>query len=281
MKTAGQYIFYCFTICVCLPTFAQQFSILNYTVNDGLPSNQINSTCEDSYGFLWIGTSNGLSRFNGKNFVNYGYTEGLQDLFVTAIYEDSYHRLWVGTLRGISELRGNRFITHHAKNNAEFIVCGFEEMNGHELWATTSKGIYCYQLLPGKEKKISFIYNMSNAIGYPFADRNHNLWLASYDGLIRIQPKIFGEIYSSQKASYQKKPYITSAGNNQLLIFGADGPQYYKNGHISNLQLPSSYSDLNNYLQDVVEGSDKDSKNNIWFITRFRKLFRWSGSRLQ
>ena len=402
MKTIGQYIFFCFTICVCLPAFAQQFSILNYTVNDGLPSNQIASTCEDSYGFLWIGTNNGVSRFNGKNFVNYGYTEGLQDLFVTAIYEDSYHRLWVGTLRGISELRGNRFITHHSKNNAEFTVCEFKEMNGHELWANTSKGIYrfadsvwipvnkntgydispcsqfistsdgtyinygdklilkkkdssivlgknprgsddnyfhdllqinhrifinttnclyevvhqklkvlidsiparrfftyyvdkddnywllmenkgiyCYQLLPGKKKKISFIYNMSNAIGYPFADRNHNLWLTSYDGLIRIQPKIFREIYLGQKTAYQKRPYIASAGNNQLLIFGAAGPQYYKNGHISNLQLPSSYRDLNNYLQDVVEGSDKDSKNNIWLITRFRKLFRWNGSRLQ
>src|SRR6266542_1477155 len=399
MKTAVQYIFFCFTICASLTTFGQQFSILNYTVNDGLPSNQIASTCEDSYGFLWIGTSNGLSRFNGKNFVNYGYTEGLQDLFVNANYEDSYHRLWVGTLRGIYELKGNRFITHHAKNNAEFLVCGFKEMNVHELWATTTKGIYrfadsvwipvnmntgydlspctqlistsdgiyinygdklvlkkkdssivlgknltgsgyndllqinhrifistrdclyeivhqklkllidsiparryftyyvdkdenywllvenkgiyCYQLFPGKEKKITFIYNISNAIGYPFADRNHNLWLASYDGLIRIQPKIFHEIYSFQKASYQKKPYITSPGNSQLLIFGAEGPQYYKNGHISNLRLPSSDSNLNNYLQDVVEGSDKDSKNNIWFITRFRKLFRWNGSRLQ
>src|SRR6185295_17607376 len=108
----GRYIFFCFTICLCLPTFGQQFSILNYTVNDGLPSNQITSTCEDSYGFLWIGTNNGLSRFNGKNFVNYGYTEGLQDLSVTNIYEDRHHRLWVGTLRGISELRGNRLITH-------------------------------------------------------------------------------------------------------------------------------------------------------------------------
>ena len=398
----GRYIFFCFTICLCLPTFGQQFSILNYTVNDGLPSNQITSTCEDSYGFLWIGTNNGLSRFNGKNFVNYGYTEGLQDLSVTNIYEDRHHRLWVGTLRGISELRGNRLITHHSKNNAEFIVCEFKEMNGGELWATTSqgifrfedsvwmpvnmnkgfdispctqlvsttdgiyinygdrlvlnkkdssivlgknpqgsdnnyfndlvqinnrifintrnclyeiinqqlkvlidsipaqryfayyvdkddnywlfienKGIYCYQLLPGNVKKVSFIYNMSNAIGYPFADKNHNLWLASYDGLIRIQPKIFHEIFLGQKTSYQKKPYIASAGNNQLIIFGANGPQYYRDGHISNLQLPSCYRDLNNYLQDVVEGSGKDSKSNIWFITRFRKLFRWDGSRLQ
>jgi len=83
-----------------------------------------------------------VSRFNGKSFVNYGYTEGLQDLFVKAIYEDSYHRLWIGTLRGISELRGNRFITHHAKNNAEFIVYDFKEINGRQLWASTSKGIY-------------------------------------------------------------------------------------------------------------------------------------------
>jgi len=405
MKNIGQYIFSCFTICICLPTFAQQFSIINYTVNDGLPSNQITSTLEDSFGFLWVGTSNGgLSRFNGKNFVNYGYMEGLQDLYINTIYEDSCHRLWVGTLHGISELRGNRFITHHIKNNAEFIVWGFKEMNGHELWVTTSKGIYrfadslwipvnlntgydspgsssiqfistsdgiyvnygdklvlkkkdssivlgknprgsdynyfntllqinhrifintrnclyeivhrqlkvlidsipahqyftyyvdkddnywllienkgiyCYQSLPGKKKKISFVYKISNAIGFPFADKNHNLWLASYDGLLRIQPKIFSEVYWSQKTFYQKRPFIVSVSNNQLLIFGAHGPQYYRNGRIINLQLPSSYNNFNNYLQDVVEGTDKDSKNDVWFITRCRKLFCWNGSQLQ
>src|ERR1700712_893650 len=118
MKNTVRYIFFYLSCCLSLSTFAQQFSILNYTVTDGLPSNQINTTCEDSNGFLWIGTNNGVSRFNGKNFVNYGYTEGLQDLFVKAIFEDSHHRLWIGTLRGIYELKGNRFIMNHAKDNA-------------------------------------------------------------------------------------------------------------------------------------------------------------------
>ena len=74
---------------------------------------------------------------------------------------------------------------------------------------------------------------------------------------------------------------MVSVGNNQLLIFGASGPQYYKDGHITHLQLPSCYNSLNNYSQDVVEGEDKDSKNEVWFITRFRKLFRWNGKHLQ
>lgn len=142
MKKTGRYIFFCLINSIWFPAIAQQFSILNYTVNDGLPSNQINATCEDSNGFLWIGTTNGVSRFNGKSFVNYGYTEGLQDLFVEAVYEDSHHRLWIGTLSGIAELRGNRVVTHHAKNNTQFIVWAFKEMDGHELWAFTQKGIY-------------------------------------------------------------------------------------------------------------------------------------------
>lgn len=406
MRNKVLYIFFYLTICASFPISAQPFSIINYTVNDGLPSNQIVSTYEDSFGFLWIGTSNGgLSRFNGKNFVNYGYMEGLQDLYVNAIYEDSSHRLWIGTLRGISELKGGRFVTYHTNDNAEFVVWKFQEMEDHELWAATSKGIYrfadsvwmpvnlntgfsispyvhsvqfistndgiyinygdhlvlkkkkeiivlgknitdlgknhfndllqinnrifintknclyevvhqqlkllindipasqyftyyvdidnnfwfliankgiyCYRSVQGTEKKLSFVYNMSNAIGYPFADKDHNLWLASYDGLIRIQPKNFTEIYLGQKTFNQKEPLIVPAGNNQLLIFAAHGLQNLNDDHISNLKLPSSYNNLDSYLQDVVEGADKDGKNNIWFITRFKKLFRWNGSSFQ
>src|SRR5205085_12434948 len=72
----------------------------------------------------------------------------------------------------------------------------------------------------------------------------HDALPICYDGLLRIQPKIFNEVYRSRTTFYQKRPFIVSVGNNQLLIFGASGPQYYKNSHIINLKLPSSYNNF-------------------------------------
>src|SRR5260221_11604211 len=99
---------------------------------------------QDSYGFLLIGTENGLSRFDGKNFRNYTYTEGLLDLAVVAVYEDKQHRLWAGTTKGITQLRKGRFVIHNNKEKEAFFVSSFSEAGGNGLLAFTSKGVYRY-----------------------------------------------------------------------------------------------------------------------------------------
>ena len=50
-------------------------SFYRYTIKDGLPNNAINCMVHDAYGFIWIGTDNGLSQFDGKSFRNYNYSE--------------------------------------------------------------------------------------------------------------------------------------------------------------------------------------------------------------
>jgi ligand-binding sensor domain-containing protein len=52
---------------------AQQnnYSFTNFTTAQGLPDNKINSIAQDTRGFIWIGTAEGLSRFDGKNFKNF------------------------------------------------------------------------------------------------------------------------------------------------------------------------------------------------------------------
>ena len=51
-----------------VPTYVHSY---NYTVRDGLPSNHVYGIVQDSVGFIWIGTSNGLCRFDGQSFRNY------------------------------------------------------------------------------------------------------------------------------------------------------------------------------------------------------------------
>jgi len=78
------------TVCSQVP----QLSYRQLTVKDGLAQQQVQCIFEDSRGFLWIGTKQGISRFDGKNFVNYKKKDGLPSEFVGAITEDSKGNIW-------------------------------------------------------------------------------------------------------------------------------------------------------------------------------------------
>ncbi|MEI2755880.1 MAG: two-component regulator propeller domain-containing protein [Chitinophagaceae bacterium] len=52
----------------------------HYNIIDGLPDNNINAITQDKYGFIWIGTSNGLARFDGKNFTEFSGAKNIAPL---------------------------------------------------------------------------------------------------------------------------------------------------------------------------------------------------------
>ena len=80
----------------------------------GLSSSNVKCIVEDSYGFVWLGTKNGLHRYDGidmrrLNCFDYEAKQGNNN--IAALYEDEHRRLWVGTDRGvyIYDPRSDRF----------------------------------------------------------------------------------------------------------------------------------------------------------------------------
>lgn len=73
---------------------------VQYTTQDGLPSSKIHSLLEDSRGYIWIGTDNGASRFDGYEFKNYGANEGMTRGIVLNIVEDIKGRIWFESSTG-------------------------------------------------------------------------------------------------------------------------------------------------------------------------------------
>ena len=76
------------------------YSWRNYTTNDGLPSPEVYTVIQDSKGYLWFGTDNGVSRFDGYAFQNFGAKEGLADNVINGIQEDAEGRIWFGSMWG-------------------------------------------------------------------------------------------------------------------------------------------------------------------------------------
>lgn len=99
------FCFYALLIAVNSPGQSTHIEFDHYTTKDGLSNGYINSFLLDSEGFMWIGTSNGLDRFDGINFKSYYFdskdSTSIPGVGVTNVVEDSQHNLWVMTTFGL------------------------------------------------------------------------------------------------------------------------------------------------------------------------------------
>jgi diguanylate cyclase (GGDEF)-like protein len=84
----------------CLVAQALPFS--TYSTDDGLAEGVVLSLAQDSGGFLWAGTPDGLSRFDGASFRTFGLADGLPDEVVRTIFEARDGTLWIGTDDGLA-----------------------------------------------------------------------------------------------------------------------------------------------------------------------------------
>jgi ligand-binding sensor domain-containing protein/signal transduction histidine kinase len=91
-----------------LVAHAQQLPVRRYDVRDGLAHSRVIAIHQDRKGYLWFGTWEGLSRFDGYRFTTYSTQDGLGHPIINAIVEDRQGRLWVGTNGGgVSRLLDN------------------------------------------------------------------------------------------------------------------------------------------------------------------------------
>lgn len=88
-----------------VPSSPQQgWRLFHYDNRDGLSHNSVKCIYEDSNGFLWFGTKNGLNRFDGQGFKTYVYDGkpgSLQSSIIYDLLEDNKSRMWVATADGI------------------------------------------------------------------------------------------------------------------------------------------------------------------------------------
>lgn len=101
-------IILCVLLCMpfhILAAGAERFQFSHITATDGLPHQQINGLAQDNEGYIWIGTRNGLGRYDGYNIRNYYHShenpQSLRHNFVRKIFPDSKGRIWILTIQGL------------------------------------------------------------------------------------------------------------------------------------------------------------------------------------
>ena len=94
---------------LCTRTSAQHYLFKSYGQDDGLTNLVVQAVSQDRAGFLWVGTQNGLFRFDGSQFQGYFHSNGLPSSEISSLYESAEGVLWVGTRNGVARLQGDHF----------------------------------------------------------------------------------------------------------------------------------------------------------------------------
>ena len=121
---------------------AIEVSVTHITTEDGIANNTVRNIYQDSNGFIWLATLNGLSRYDGNSFVNFRPEEeqdkiSLADRRVKEISEDKNGFLWIYTnpeLFSCYDLRKEQFIDFTGcGEHRQYYSCKYEATNG-DIW---------------------------------------------------------------------------------------------------------------------------------------------------
>jgi ligand-binding sensor domain-containing protein/serine phosphatase RsbU (regulator of sigma subunit) len=165
-----------------ITVFSQDFRIKNYGVREGIAHPFVYTINQDTRGYIWIGTGEGLCRFNGFEF----NTDIIQDSLAREIagisYKDSKGTLWFGYYSGdIAKYNGKLFESVNPGIDLNSAITGFAELNKDNLmFATLNNGLYIYNTASGKATKTEGIEEgMFTAL---YVQQN-TILLGSQDGL--------------------------------------------------------------------------------------------------
>lgn len=187
----------------CEMIFTQNLHIEKISIKDGLSNSYINCLLQDKVGFIWIGTDDGLNRFDGyeikvyRNNVN--DKNSISENIIWALCEDHTGNLWIGTKTGGL----NRYNPKTEKfENWKLSTSDVEEINityiyedsKHNIWIGTYRnGLYRFnpkkksfdhwQNTTGKQKIIA-----DNFVTSVLEDQFSNIWIGTYNGLNLYTP---------------------------------------------------------------------------------------------
>ena len=225
------------------------------TIEDGLPGNSINTIFQDRGLYVWIGTNNGLARYDGHLFKNFFYdkndSSSLPDNFVVCIKQDSIGNIWVATKNGLA------FYDQHK-----------EKFMRIPLISETGKGV------------------SSNRIRYVLPDSYPFIWVETEDGnLHHLNSETFeSKIYPHTRITqpYYNYHSIFKDSYGKVWIGGRNIGTAFLNPETATVTyMPADSKNPIKKRDNDVASYFEDSKNRFWisgtdgfyFYDRIRDIF--------
>jgi len=131
----------------------------NFTITDGLSQSSVTCMVQDDVGTLWVGTQDGLNRFDGQQFQVFTSddTKGLESEYIHCAHKDRSGMLWFGTANGLTAYnpQAEQFFTYDIAAGSTFSIEALDESVAGDLWlATSTQGLAVWD---HKTKLISLV----------------------------------------------------------------------------------------------------------------------------
>jgi ligand-binding sensor domain-containing protein/serine phosphatase RsbU (regulator of sigma subunit) len=249
---------------------AQEYRFNQYTTEDGISQNFIYSINQDPQGYLWVGTGEGLAKFDGKNFVTFSTLDGLAEDIITCSHVDGDGLQWFGHNEGgLTNFNGEDFSSIRTKGLVDGKINGISSAGSSTFFISQSEGLFMID--DNVPMKIGS-FGKENFFSIQCIDES-SIMVGTDEGLILIQ-KPEGKWVST--ASYFEDEWISAISPSNdpgVFLVGMKNGDLVKTRLDEQLQFRSwdSDVDISGYqIQTILE--DKD--NNIWLGTYGQGLIK-------
>lgn len=253
--------------------YAQQNHIRfdRITINDGLSLSSVYTIFQDSKGFMWFGTEDGLNKYDGQHFQVYrpqiGNVNSLSYRWTELIFEDSKGQLWFGSKGGLTlfnpvfetfQRYGSTFKNNRLVGDT---ITSIIEQQGKQLWVGTVSGINLINLETGEVE----LEQLKGHQIITLAIIDQKLWVGTHDGL-----------YVESVSHKLVKQQIEDQGSGNFIIHSIidDGKQIWIGAGSNLLKATSANNHDPIIIEKInfetshntgqVEQLQIDDQNNIW-----------------
>ena len=255
--------------------------------SDGLPNSVVRRVLQDEEGFIWLGTQNGLARFDGFRFETYAHDPEdpgtLSGSYIVSLVEDSRGDLWIGTYsNGLNRLsRGTEVFTryrHQPENPASLghdSVLAIHEGSDGMLWLGTGHGVdrydpasglfKHYRYEPGDAK--SHLYDQVWALG---EDHLGVIWVGTQGGLGRLDRESGRIVIARQSAVELGQVSSLLVDRRGEIWIGAEGGLFRwdrQQQEVVAAGLPTGFEDSTDRIADEVVALHQDHQGFLWMST--------------
>ncbi|MCW9708366.1 ligand-binding sensor domain-containing protein [Fodinibius salsisoli] len=200
--------------------YSQVLPFRTYSIEKGLSESVVNDLLQDNEGYLWIGTSYGLNRFDGIRFQNYYTEDGLLDNKISALHQDHKDQLWVGTSNGVNIVNKDSIYTLPVlKPLTSGAVLSIHQDQFNEYWfATDGQGIWHLD----RNQHLTQ-YREVNGLGDDrvrdiVEDQQGILWFATRAGLTKLEDGNFRTFTTQHGLPDNRLRDLALTENGQLWI---------------------------------------------------------------
>ena len=164
-----------------------------WTTETGLPETSVYAVAQTGDGYLWVGTEEGLARFDGVRFVifNLNNSKGLASNYISRLVAGRDGSLWIGTDTGVTHLENGVFRSWTARDGlSDGNVLSLMESRDGSVWIGTSNGLN--RLRNGKIQSFGSRDGLpDNVVQSLLEDYKGTLWVGTGNGLARLEGNRF------------------------------------------------------------------------------------------